>query len=113
MNNLTVCGMTTKLEEWNQRLLECKSSGRTVPEWCRMNGINIKTYYYWHRKIHELVKAQSSDAPAAGFYELPSSEQKAATTERIRITFRDFTVEVPENAEETTLVKVFKAIQQC
>ena len=35
-------------------------------DWCAENGINVKTYYYWHNKIHKMVDQQNS------FYEIPA-----------------------------------------
>ena len=42
---------------WSQRITECKNSGISAQEWCEQNGINIKTYYYWHNKIHKIVSS--------------------------------------------------------
>ena len=54
--------MTTKqmatqvrLEHWGKVLRERKSSGLSIRRWCRENGINEKTYYYWQRKLRESV----------------------------------------------------------
>ena len=51
---------------WTQRIAECKNSGISSQEWCEQNGIHIKTYYYWHNKIHKMVNKQQSC-----FYETP------------------------------------------
>ena len=54
--------MTTKqmatqvrLEHWAKVLRERKSSGLSIRRWCRENGVNEKTYYYWQRKLRESV----------------------------------------------------------
>ena len=64
---------------WTQRITDCKNSGKHTPEWCRENGINVKTYYYWHNKIHKMVVQQQTS-----FYEVPRQamgdpERPAAT----------------------------------
>ena len=41
------------LEEWKKQIIDCRSSGLTVQEWCRQNGVNDKTYYYRLRQVHE------------------------------------------------------------
>ena len=33
---------------WSKRISDCKNSGMRPGEWCAENGINVKTYYYWH-----------------------------------------------------------------
>ena len=41
------------LEEWEKQVIDCRSSGLTVQEWCRQNGVNDKTYYYLREKCLE------------------------------------------------------------
>ena len=33
-----------QLQEWASAIKECRSSGRSVREWCRQQGINGQTY---------------------------------------------------------------------
>ena len=40
-----------KLAEWQQRIMECRSSGKGVMEWCRQKGYTRTTYYRWEREI--------------------------------------------------------------
>ena len=41
------------LEEWEKQVVNCRSSGLTVQEWCRQNGVKDKTYYYRLRQVRE------------------------------------------------------------
>ena len=41
------------LEEWEKQVIDWRSSGLPVKEWCRQNGVNDKTYYYRLRQIRE------------------------------------------------------------
>ena len=41
------------LEEWKKQIIDCRSSGLPVKEWCRQNGVNDKTYYYRLRQVRE------------------------------------------------------------
>ena len=36
---------------WKQRIIECRSSGMSVKEWCKERGLDFTTYYRWERKI--------------------------------------------------------------
>lgn len=51
MDQLTVATHNQKLEFWLARIRDCRASGMSVADWCNTNGISIKTYYYWMRKI--------------------------------------------------------------
>ena len=42
-----------RLQEWEQQIEEQKTSGLSVQEWCRQNGIAAKTFYYHLRKVRE------------------------------------------------------------
>lgn len=36
---------------WKQRIIECRSSGKSVKDWCKEQGLDFTTYYRWERKI--------------------------------------------------------------
>lgn len=43
-----------QLAEWQERVISCRTSGRTVKAWCEEQGIGDKTYYRWERQILSL-----------------------------------------------------------
>ena len=43
------------IREWTDMVRECRSSGYTVKEWCKNNGICIKTYYYRLKRVRDFV----------------------------------------------------------
>lgn len=51
MDKLTVASHEARLSLWLERIRACKSSGLSVKEWCKQNGLTDKNYYYWMRKI--------------------------------------------------------------
>ena len=51
MDKLTVASHEARLSLWIERIRACKSSGLSVKEWCKQNGLTDKNYYYWMRKI--------------------------------------------------------------
>ena len=40
-----------KLREWQERIIECRSSGKPVKAWCQEQGVSAATYYRWEREI--------------------------------------------------------------
>lgn len=40
-----------RLRQWSQIVQDCQASNMTVVAWCRQNNVNIKSYYYWLRKV--------------------------------------------------------------
>ena len=67
--------------QWEQIVLECNKASTSKKEWCRQNGIDIKSFYYWQRKIRkaaaEAMEGTANTAslqvpaPSSSFVELP------------------------------------------
>ena len=43
------------LEEWQPLILECRSSGMTDAEWCRINGIAKNAFYSALKRLRKEV----------------------------------------------------------
>lgn len=49
--------------KWTELLVSCNSSGQSRSEWCKENGINLKTFYYWQHKLKsETIELSESHA---------------------------------------------------
>lgn len=40
-----------RLNQWTEIIRECRSSGQTISSWCAEHNINIKSYYYWLKRV--------------------------------------------------------------
>ena len=40
-----------RMEQWAPIIKECCASGLSKRAWCMQNGIKVKQFYYWQRKI--------------------------------------------------------------
>ena len=56
---------------WKQRIIECRSSGLSVKEWCKERGLDFTTYYRWERKILTSI-IPAEDVPGLPGPNLPS-----------------------------------------
>ena len=56
---------------WKQRIIECRSSGMSVKEWCKEHGLDFTTYYRWERKILTSI-IPAEDVPGLPSPNLPS-----------------------------------------
>ena len=65
-----------KLAEWRTRVIECRSSGKSVRAWCMEQKIGYKTYYRWEREVSQIagkelaLASYKEDTPV--FAELPA-----------------------------------------
>lgn len=69
---------TARVNEWQERIRACRSSGKPVTTWCAENSISPKTYYRWERTClgeaakrlgyagenHGLIKVNPNQLPA-------------------------------------------------
>ena len=72
---------------WKQRIIECRSSGMSVKEWCKEHGLDFTTYYRWERKILTSI-VPAEDIPGLPTPSLPpvsGSCNSISNTENIDI----------------------------
>lgn len=55
MDKVTAVKSEYRMRQWMAKIEECRVSGTSVKAWCEANNINIKSYYYWLRKIRNMV----------------------------------------------------------
>lgn len=53
MDEIAIVKKQVQQAEWAERIRKCNESGLTVSEWCRENGIKLKTYYFYLRKLRK------------------------------------------------------------
>ena len=106
---------------WKQRIIECRSSGKSVKEWCKEHGLDFTTYYRWERKIlTSMIPAEdvpvlaSSDLPAI----VPTSQNAIVKVElapeaedqaTVRFSVNGFEFCVPSNVSSTFLARLLEA----
>ena len=106
---------------WKQRIIECRSSGKSVKEWCKEQGLDFTTYYRWERKIlTSMIPAEdvpvlaSSDLPAI----VPTSQNaivkielapEAEDQDTVRFSVNGFEFCVPSNVSSTFLARLLEA----
>lgn len=48
-----------RLQHWAEAIRSCQSSGLSVTDWIRDNGISKYQYYYWYRKVRSAAFASA------------------------------------------------------
>jgi len=56
----------SNLQKWIPIVTECCNSGQSKKSWCEERGIDVKSYFYYQKKVYNLIKE-----PASEFVELP------------------------------------------
>lgn len=93
---------------WTQRITDCKSSGKLTSEWCAENGINVKTYYYWHNKIRKMVEQQNTS-----FYEIPRAQMEERIKPAATIHIADMKADIYPGADSETIRAICTVFRTC
>ena len=90
-----------QLREWQKQIQAQQSSGLTVQQWCKENGVNIKTYYYHLRKVrNQLIESAPSIVPLT----IPETKSD------IIIEKNDIKISLPSDISAEILVAVIREI---
>jgi len=107
--NLQLLGKNRRMEEWSQRVTECRSSGLTVRNWCEQHGINEKTYYYWQRRIWDSMNKSRSSR----FVQIPAEAVSVGQNTAVRIRINGAEAEICAGTDATTIEAVCRALREC
>lgn len=117
MDQVTLAKTQMRAENWRTLIQNCQQSGQTVGNWCDQNNINIKTYYYWLRKLRKL-ELDGAELPALVPEEKPVTFKKlevqtpvANTQAAVIIRLPNATVEITEGTSQQTIQAVLLALQ--
>ena len=55
MNEIAKVKKEVKVSQWAEMVRQRNESGLTVTDWCKENGINLKTYYYRLKRVRQAV----------------------------------------------------------
>ena len=98
------------LQEWNERIKECRSSGLTVRAWCKENNISHHAYYYWQKRLFELA----TQPQESRFAEIPLPAAPSPSSEAVaKISLNGIEVEVFSNTTAPQLSMLLSVLKQC
>lgn len=111
LSELQETNRNNRLAQWSAQVLECRSSGLSVSEWCRENGIAESTYYTRQRRLYEAtIKTETAER----FIELrPTEEMVTAAKTIATVNSRGITAEIYSGADEATISALLRAMKSC
>ena len=105
------------LQLWRGRVMECRSSGKSIAVWCKENGINIKTYYFWQKRVWDketqtLIQSGQNQLPQPQAVQFAQVNLGMETSSDADIVIRkdDWTVEIRNTANPALLSTVLQAV---
>ena len=105
------------LQLWRNRVMECRNSGKTIAVWCKENGINIKTYYFWQKRVWDketqtLIQIGQNQLPQPQAVQFAQVNLGMETSSDADIVIRNntWTVEIRNSASPGLLSTVLQAV---
>lgn len=110
-----------RMQRWVEIMNQCRNSGETVKVWCESQGVNIKTYYYWQRKLREaasetLPTCRESTKEASPelhptFAEIALPSPHSVSQAAVIVRYHEATIEVCSGAEASTIENALRAVK--
>ena len=97
-----------RMREWAKVIQECEASGLSNKEFCEQNGVSIKSYYYWLRKLREAAMHQNQPS----LVQLTSTPNECnRIDDMIHIQFRSARLDLPGNTDAEAVIAILRSLQ--
>lgn len=111
---------------WEGRIEDFLSSGLTVEDWCRANGVSKSTLYKWRKEFSRAASSQSASISTQthpGWVQLmpanvstppvvPESTHECNIAS-LQIKFADMTVDVHRGFDPVLLKQIVEVLRSC
>ena len=121
MDSIMEVRSEARLRQWACMVEDCQSSGMTVREWCRENGVAPKTYYYRLKQVRlraiQDMPENISSVPVVrheddvSFKQLEVSTPSTAVSAVVTLHVPNGTLEVASGADKETIEAVLQALK--
>lgn len=108
MNETAKMKKEVKLAQWAEMVRSRSESGLTVTDWCKQNGINIKTYYYRLKRVRQAV---CNEIEQHDIVPVELTAETEITTEKIELSIGDVKISLPDNFNESTLKRLLGVLR--
>ena len=108
MNKIAKVKKEIKLAQWAEMVRQRNESGLTVTDWCKQNGINLKTYYYRLKRVRQAVCNEIEQHDIVPVEPIAGTE---ITTEKIELSIGDVKISLPDDFNESTLKRLLGVLR--
>ena len=108
MNEIAKMKKEAKLVQWAGMVRSRSKSGLSVTEWCKQNGINIKTYYYRLKRVRQAVCSEMERHDIVPVETVSGTE---ITAEKIELSIGDVKISLPDDFNESTLKRLLGVLR--
>ena len=98
-----------KLALWAERVNACRSSGRTVKDWCKESDICEQTYYRWQERLFEMARQQQEGR----FAEITPDRVEHWNEIAVTVRVAGAEVDIRSGADAATVETVLRVLKSC
>jgi hypothetical protein len=114
MDKITDAKAEFRLKQWTKIIESCQTSGMTATAWCGQNNVNIKSYYYWLRKIRTIA-CESQELPVGSneqpIVPLSFTHAKESAAAAITIHLPSVSIDIQDGVSKATIEAVLAALK--
>ena len=103
-------------ENWKQMYEEYQSSGMTVKDWCKAQGLSVKTFYYRLRVLRKnllSVHEMHDIVPIAACKNNLPIGMSTQPDDKIHISGNGVAIELPMNVAPELMTAILQGIRSC
>lgn len=108
MNKIAKVKKEVKLAEWAEMVKSRNESGLTVTDWCKQNGINLKTYYYRLKRLRQTVCNEIEQHDIVPVEPIAETEPAA---EKIELSVGDVKISLLDDFNEDTIRRLLGVLR--
>lgn len=108
MNEIAKVKKEVRLAQWAEMVRSRNEIGLTVTDWCKQNGINLKTYYY---RLKRMRQAVYNEIEQHDIVPVEPAAKLDTATEKIELSVGDITISLPDNFNEETLRRLLGVLR--
>ena len=108
MDKIAKVKKEVKLTQWAEMVRIRNESGLTVTDWCKQNGINLKTYYYRLKRVRQKV---CDELERHDIVPIEPGDEPVTKTEKIELSVGKVKISIPDNFNEETLRRLLGVLR--
>ena len=110
MDKIAEVKQTVRHENWKRMYEEYQRSGMKVSDWCVMQGLSVKTFYYRLKVIREEMLNETVMKCKT---EMPSDMSTKKSDEKIHITGNGIEIDLPRTISAELMTAILRGMLSC
>ena len=117
MDKIAEVKQVVRHENWKRMYDEYQRSGMKVNDWCAMQGLSVKTFYYRLKVIRKEMLSETDQHDIVPLMqcktEMPSDMSTIMSDEKIHITGNGIQIAMPANVSSELITAILREMQSC